>query len=108
MSGFTAGIIVGAAITVALTLFVLASRSWRHATFSAVRVPWPAVIGMRLRGTPATLVVDALVALHKRGYPTELHLVETVFLANRSPELSVTDLADLVQENLDRSEPDAS
>src|SRR5690554_6938869 len=88
------GVAVGAVgVGAAIFLFFL-SRSWRYATFSGVPIGMPAVIGMRLRGTPVPLIVEAGVMLAKRDRAVVWGMIEAVYLAQGRPGLTAHELAE--------------
>lgn len=97
MSEFFLGFVLGFLTSLGLVLFLLLNRSWRHATFSGAPIPLVAILGMRLRGTPVPLLVDAHVSLTKRGHPSDWPGLEAFFLANRSRVRSAADLVGLVE-----------
>ena len=100
MSEYLIGLVIGAGGTLALVVWLVTNRSWRHARFAGAAIPWPAVLGMRLRGTPAILIVDAYVSLVKRGRSVALGRVEAVYLAHRNRAPDAAALAALVEEQL--------
>ena len=100
MGQFLLGLVVGAGALLALVVWLALNRSWRHAVFAGAPIPWPAIIGMRLRGTPPGLIVDAYVALVKRGKSLDWSLVEAAYLANRGRRLDVPQLVALVEDAL--------
>ena len=100
MTEFLIGLAIGAAGTLVLITWLVINRSWRHARFAGARIPWPVILGMRLRGTPATLIVDAYVSLIKRGRTVAVGLVEAVYLAHHERRLDSGALVALVEHQL--------
>lgn len=100
LPAFGAGLVAGSALTTGLFAWLAGNRAWRHANFAAVRVRWPMVLGMRLRGTPAVLVIDATVALAKRGKKVSPATVEAVYLTNRARVVDSADLVAAVEHDL--------
>jgi uncharacterized protein YqfA (UPF0365 family) len=98
---FLLGLGLGVAITLLALIAIVASRSWRRATFSGVPVPLLGIVGMRLRGTPPDIIVDAGVALAKRGAPVSWDSIEAVFLARGTSRTSGSELAALVENEQD-------
>ena len=87
-----------------LTLF----GPWMRAFLSGTPVSIVQLIGMRLRGVPARLVVDALISLVHRGHPYEprlCYLLESTYLAQRGYIESSTQLADMVERQLPKTTP---
>jgi uncharacterized protein YqfA (UPF0365 family) len=87
-----------------LTLFV----PWIRAFMSGTPVSVFQVLGMRLRGVPARLVIDALVTLVHRGHPHTPSLarqVESTYLAQRGLIQSSTHLADIVEKQMAVAKP---
>ena len=73
-------------------------RPWVRAFSSGTFVPLLYILGMRLRGTPPGLLIDAYIALLKAGETVDLALVEAVYLANRSADRNEQDLVHKVEE----------
>jgi hypothetical protein len=63
---------------------------------------------MRLRGTPPSLIIDAYIALQKRGRSVGTAIVETVYLANPSSAMTPGDLVELVELELASADGSAS
>jgi uncharacterized protein YqfA (UPF0365 family) len=103
MNGFLGGLITGPILTATLVIALVVARGWRHAVFSDVSVGWPAIIGMRLRGTPPALIIDAFVALRKRDREVPLTMVEVAYLAHRRAGLQPVELAALVERDFGAS-----
>ena len=94
---FVLGLGLGIAITLLGVVLVAASGPWRRATFSGVPIPLLAIVGMRLRGTPPDVIVDAGVSLAKRGHPASWDVIEAVFLARGTRRTDGFELATLVE-----------
>lgn len=100
---FIAGFVAGALVTsVALILM----RPWIAAVAAGAPISVVRLLGMRLRRVPVDLILDAHVALAKRGEPAELSLIETVYLAHRSNVKNEQHLVSLVRGHAERL-PDA-
>lgn len=69
---------------------------WARAFFSGAPVPLTAITGMRLRRSPAMLLVDAYVRLNKRSKNVTLSDVETHLITSRDRIHSAEDLVDVV------------
>jgi uncharacterized protein YqfA (UPF0365 family) len=100
MNGFVFGFLTGAAAATAAVIALTVARGWRHAYFAGAPVGWPMILGMRLRGSPPTLIVDAYVALRKRDRTASVADVEATYLARRGGETDARELADLVDQAL--------
>ena len=73
---------------------------WMRAFLGGAPVRITQLIGMRLRGVPVRMIVDASVALVQRGHAHELRtctLVESAYLAQRGLIQSAGQLADIVE-----------
>jgi uncharacterized protein YqfA (UPF0365 family) len=90
--GYTAGLAT-------LVIFWIAGfilRPWSRALFSGAPVPILTILGMRLRRTPAVLVIDAYIQLVKRNKKPSITQVETLFITYRSRIHTAEDLVDIV------------
>jgi uncharacterized protein YqfA (UPF0365 family) len=90
---------------VAAFFFVLAGP-WFRAFLSGAPIMLTQLIGMRLRGVPPRLIVDALVTLVHRGHPHSPKLardLESTYLAQRGLIQSSTHLADIVEKQLPKA-----
>lgn len=99
MNGVTLSVFflrAGVGFTVALVGvgWLVVNRSWRKATFSGIPISFADVLGMKLRGTPPGLIVDAAVAIGKRGRAASVRQVEAAYLAYGSPRMDGLDLAE--------------
>ena len=101
-NSFLLGLVVGVGITTTLVIVLVGARAWRHAWAAGLRVSLGTIVGMRLRGTPATLLVDACVALEKAGVKVPLGVVEAEYLANRGTAMSLDLLVRLVRERVEK------
>jgi uncharacterized protein YqfA (UPF0365 family) len=97
MGQFLLGLALGAAAMLALVVWLLVNRSWRHAVFSGAPIPWRAILGMRLRGTPPRMIVDAYVILVKRGKTVDWRMVEAAYLAHGGARRDVAELVAVVE-----------
>jgi uncharacterized protein YqfA (UPF0365 family) len=92
-------IAVGVGLLGVLAIFVLALsmfKPWMRAMMSGAPVSVMSILGMRLRGTPPNLVIDAYIQLHMRGNETELSEVERQYIAYSNRIRTSGDLVDLV------------
>lgn len=97
IGAFLGGVAVGFVVGLAAVAWLVANASWRRANLAGVRVPLLGIVGMRLRGTPPDLIVDATVALHKRGHTTPWTRVEAAFLAHGDRRIDYLDLLAVVE-----------
>ncbi len=90
---FGIGFFVGVVSLLVLRVFGV----WVSAIASGVQLPLGRLVGMRLRRCPVRLLVDAHIALAKRGHSVNLDVVEMVYLAHRSNVRHEQDLVSLVE-----------
>lgn len=94
------GIFIGVGIMLILQFVVLLLRPWQHAFFSGASVPLPQIIGMRLRGNPPILLIDAYILLRKADVNVQIGYVEVVYIENKNGIDSPEKLAELVKRYL--------
>jgi hypothetical protein len=96
-------VVAGAALLVFLA-FLLAYfsviRTWIKALLSGVPVSITDVIGMRLRGSPPAMIVDALIALKFQNVPATAADVEAAYLAHPGAVSGAAELVELVEKRL--------
>lgn len=85
-------------VMAALTLLLF--RPWLRGLLSGAPVTALRILGMRLRGTPANLLVDAYVQLRARGREIAIGEVERQYLAHRQRVRETIHLVDLVEKSL--------
>lgn len=83
-----------------LLVLLLAFRVWLRAFLSGARVSVIDILGMRLRGNPPGLLVDALLALRHRSVDASLRDVESTYVAHKGMPMSPIELAELVEQRL--------
>jgi uncharacterized protein YqfA (UPF0365 family) len=92
---------VGVIFLVELAAFgLMLFQPWMRSMLSGVPVMAVQILGMRLRGTPANLLVDAYVQLRARGRDVEIAEVERQYLAQRQRVREAIHLVDLVEKSL--------
>jgi uncharacterized protein YqfA (UPF0365 family) len=91
-----------------LVLFASVGRHWLRATTSGAPITLISVIGMRLRGSPPALVIDAYITLKRSGSPATISDVEGMYIDNRTRVRSSTDLVELVNNRLQSDRPSKS
>jgi uncharacterized protein YqfA (UPF0365 family) len=104
-------LIIAMAVPALVLLFaagtmVMAARPWIRALLSGVLISLVQIFGMRLRGVPPILVVDALAALVHRGHlydANTFYLTQSTYLARREKIHSPSDLADLVEKEIPKA-----
>jgi uncharacterized protein YqfA (UPF0365 family) len=88
--------------------FGLLFTAWIRGFMSGAPISLLQLLGMRFRGVPQRLIVDAVVTLVHRGHsfnPKLSYLAESLYLAKRSLIQSPEHLADLVEKELKASSP---
>ena len=86
-------------VVVAMIAFIpLVARPWVRAAFYGTPISMLSVIGMRMRGNPPTLLIDAYSALRRASINTSISDVESVYIDSRTRVKSATDLVALVKE----------
>ena len=93
--GFACGVVFCGVIAVLGWLVA----PWVRALLTRVPLTAGDLIGMRLRGTPAKLIVDAAVSLRMQGRPIDrftISRVEQVYLEDRKRHADSRSLADAV------------
>src|SRR6185436_8840176 len=91
---------------VLMAIFALLFGTWIRGFASGVPVSVVQILGMRLRGVPPRLIVDALVTLVHRGRPFDRAMIyhaQSLFLAQRGLIRSPEHLADMVEKQLKAS-----
>jgi uncharacterized protein YqfA (UPF0365 family) len=95
---FLAGACFGVVLLLLPAPLLLFLRPWLRAFLSGAHVSLTQVIGMRLRGTPVDLLIDAYVTLVHSDFPEmTMHEVESQFLANKGRIMTSTDLVEAVR-----------
>lgn len=106
--GFMTGVAVGASAVLVLLALVfggfLIIRPWLRMLTSGGRGSLLGIVGMRLRGTPVNLVIDAYTSLIHRGEKVSLRHVESVYIAQRANIMEARDLIDHMTEELRRQD----
>jgi uncharacterized protein YqfA (UPF0365 family) len=95
-------VVLAVMLAMAVVLAMLL-RPWLRAFLSGAPISVVQLVGMRLRGVPSGLIVDALVTLVHRGHvhdPRRCRIAESIYLAQRGLIGSPEQLADLVEKEL--------
>jgi uncharacterized protein YqfA (UPF0365 family) len=93
-------------LIVVASFFLILFRPWLRGFLSGAPITIFQLIGMRLRGVPTGMVVDAVITLVHRGHPHTPRLardVESTYLAQRGFIESSTQLADMVEKQLPKA-----
>lgn len=92
--------LAGSAAGVGLCAFALLAfwvvSPWVRALLSGGAVPIFGVLGMRLRGSPVNLLIDAHLSLLHGGAKVGIADVESKYLAHRAQIVTSQDLVDLI------------
>jgi len=83
----------------AMAVFFGILTVWVRALTSGVPVNALRILGMRLRGNPARLLIDAHVLLSKEGIQTSLDETEHIFMQNRRRVHHPEELVRLVKQH---------
>jgi uncharacterized protein YqfA (UPF0365 family) len=78
-------------------MFTFVARPWLRAAASGAPVSIFSVLGMRLRGNPPILLVDAYVALRRAGVNASIADVEGAYIDHRTRVRTHDDLVELVK-----------
>jgi uncharacterized protein YqfA (UPF0365 family) len=100
LASFAIGFFVGVIFLVTVIVVLLLIRPWARSFFAGGRISLLEIIGMRFRGTPPDLLVDALITLKMRGHDVRMSVVETCYLANRSKIFEAKSLVALIEGEL--------
>lgn len=93
-------VFVGVLAFVAVTIMLVIFPPWLRAFLSGAPVSTLQIIGMRLRGNPPRLIVDAHITLVHSQAATSIHEVESVYLGNKDSVRTSADLVKLVTEHV--------
>ncbi|MFC1497756.1 hypothetical protein ACFLS1_04670 [Verrucomicrobiota bacterium] len=96
---FLIGVAAGTGVFFVFQFILFILKPWRHALFSGAAVSMPYIIGMRLRGNPPMLLIDAYIKLKKQSVPTFIQEVEVVYIANKVKASTTGELVKLVMEH---------
>ena len=79
---------------------------WIRSQASGVPIGLPRILGMKLRGSPVNLLVDAQIALRKLGHNVSWESLETEYIAHRENVRTWNDLLHLVHDRARGVPPD--
>lgn len=84
----------GGVLCFLFVLFIL--KPWRQAWSCGAPVPLAAIVGMRLRGHPPALLIEAYIKLRKMPVEISIAEVEVEYLKNRTRALSSDALVSII------------
>lgn len=99
---FTIGLAVGAGSILVLMMLLFLLQPWVRAYFPGGALPLSTIIGMRLRGNPPMLLIDAYLTMLKSGERASVDIIEALYIANKSNATDVDTLVRLVREHEQR------
>ena len=91
---FIHGLIAGVIINLLGFFVFFVIQPWIKSIFNAAPVPLMHILGMRLRGNPAPILIDAYIRLVKAEKEIELDEIELCYIQNKH---EINDLATLLQ-----------
>jgi len=92
--------LMAAAMLFLLAVLVFIGRPWIRAVASGAPISVFSVLGMRLRGSPVNLLMDAYITLCRAGISIPFRNVEGIYIDNRRRVRTSDDLVDLVKANV--------
>jgi uncharacterized protein YqfA (UPF0365 family) len=98
ITSFICGVIVGVVAVLVLFVLLRVFRPWLRAFLSRGEVSLATIIGMNLRGNPASLLIDAYLSLLHSGQKTTIRTVESCYIVNKNRITDVETLVRLVPE----------
>ena len=93
---FQAGTCFGLAVAAFLAFAFWVASPWVRSLLSGGRLSAFHVVGMRLRGSPVNLLLDAHLSLVHDGHSVPIEDIESKYVAHRTEVVSSKDLVDLV------------
>ena len=84
----------------AFVVFPLFILPWLRAFMTDADVPLTQIIGMRLRGNPPVLLIDAYIVLKRQNVSATIVDVEEVYIDSRTRVSSSSDLVELVKRSV--------
>jgi uncharacterized protein YqfA (UPF0365 family) len=80
-----------------LGVLALLARPWLRALASGAPVSLLSLVGMRMRGSPAILLIDTYIALRRAGVNASIVDVEGAYIDHRTRVRTRDDLVELVK-----------
>jgi uncharacterized protein YqfA (UPF0365 family) len=102
--GFGLGFVCAISLLVVFAPFLWVFATWMRCFLTGGRVSLVQIIGMLLRRSPVSLIVDAHHALIQGGRASRVQLVEQTYIANRHRIQTLGDLIELSTKALDETE----
>jgi uncharacterized protein YqfA (UPF0365 family) len=91
-------------VLLSIAFLVLVVKPWLRAFLHGTPVSLIHVVGMRLRGNPPAILVDAYIQLHRAGLEPTIAELEHCYIDSRSRIITSWDLVDVFSRNAsDRS-----
>jgi uncharacterized protein YqfA (UPF0365 family) len=94
---FLAGLACGIGLTVLVSFGFKLFSPWLRALTSGGRVSMMQIFGMRLRGNPPRMMVDAYLSLIHSGMNVGMREVESAYIAHRGKVHTAMDLVNLIR-----------
>ncbi|MEZ6192555.1 MAG: flotillin-like FloA family protein [Phycisphaerales bacterium] len=92
---FFTGYVAGLATIILFWIVGYILSPWARAFTSGAAVSVATIVGMRLRRTPAHLLIDAYVRLVKKDLKPRMEELELLYITNREKVHTAADLVDL-------------
>ena len=102
---FYGGFCCGLSFVVFPILFFLLTTPWLKCFLSGSPFTALHILGMRLRGTPVSIVTDAHIALTHSGIQIDPRRVESAYLSSPTRVQTAADLVNLVRWGLYEADP---
>ncbi|MFG0332800.1 MAG: hypothetical protein ACF8TS_05500 [Maioricimonas sp. JB049] len=91
-------VLLGTFFLTIVVLFVAVIRPWLRAFMSGAPIPMTAVVGMRLRRNPVTLLLDAYLTLRWKQIPVSIREVESCYMEHRNRIATADDLMEVAMQ----------
>jgi uncharacterized protein YqfA (UPF0365 family) len=85
------------ALIVSIAVVVLVGRPWLRAFLHATPVALLQIVGMRLRGTPPSILIDAYIKLKRANISTTIGEVENAYIDAKNRIATSNELVELVK-----------
>jgi uncharacterized protein YqfA (UPF0365 family) len=82
-------------VLLSIAFLVLVVKPWLRAFLHGTPVSLIHVVGMRLRGTPPSIVIDAYIQLHRAGLRPSIVELESCYVDSRIRIITSWDLVDV-------------
>jgi uncharacterized protein YqfA (UPF0365 family) len=98
-------VLVGVGLLVPLLFAWLVIAPWLKAFLSGAPISLVQLLAMRLRGTPAPMILDTHLALVHSGHASDVRRIESLYIANRSRIVTSADLVEIAKRELGPAGP---